>query len=380
MLNESVLQVLNSNAWRAKTLVESANQGTFFTISESEFQRLLEKEQIDEGLKDLLQKAKNAASKLPGNIQQASQAVKNAAEKASLNVGSLYQKAQDQLDKIPLVGKIPQQTRNRLIMGLALSMIGSMAGAHAADGGGAHVDTGGFDPGQHSDPNAFANGQQDTSVMGQDQSVGGDQAGGAGGEIPTPNSDLQSALNSGKGKIIDQANDPHRMTGHRIDSVVQNVSDGKMSVKDAQEFLNKQPGISKTPQAQSVLQDILAKAAKVAQADGKKAPEGQVDQVAAVAPSSATTPAVNSTTPAANATGGENDLGTPSDVQNIVTKHMKASDNVDQQAWLNKAVSAVQSGKPVDGVMKILNQKFPDMGEFHSGMVRDFLQSKVSNK
>lgn len=378
MLNESVLQVLNSNAWRAKTLVESANQGTFFTISESEFQRLLEKEQIDEGLKDLLQKAKSAAAKLPANIQQASQAVKNAAEKASLNVGSLYQKAQDQLDKIPLVGKIPPQTRNRLIMGLALSMVGSMVGAHAADGGSAHVDTGGFDPGQHSDPSSFAPGQHDTSAMGHDQAVGGDQGGGAGvgdgGEIPTPSSDLQTALTSGKGKIIDQASDPHHITGHRIDSVVQNVSDGKMSVKDAQEFLNKQPGISKTPEAQNVLQDILAKAAKVAQADGKKAPEGQgVDQVAAAAPNSATSPATN-------ATGSENHIGTPSDVQNIVSKHMKASDNVEQQTWLNKAVSAVQSGKPVDGVMKILNQKFPDMGEFHSGMVRDFLQSKVPNK
>lgn len=376
MLNESVLQVLNSNAWRAKTLVESANQGTFFTISESEFQRLLEKEQIDEGLKDLLQKAKSAAAKLPANIQQASQAVKNAAEKASLNVGSLYQKAQDQLDKIPLVGKIPPQTRNRLIMGLALSMVGSMVGAHAADGGSAHVDTGGFDPGQH-DAGAFAPGQHDTSAMGHDQAVGGDQGGGAGigdgGEIPTPSSDLHNALTSGKGKIIDHNNDPHNMIGHRIDSVVQNVSDGKMSVKDAQEFLNKQPGVSKTPEAQSALQDILAKAAKVAQADGKKAPEGQIDQVAAATPSSATAPATN-------APGGENEYGIPKDVENIVTKHMKASDNQLQQQFLNKAVSKVQSGAPVDAVMKILDQKFPDMGKFHSGMVRDFLQSKVPNK
>lgn len=371
MLNESVLHVLNSNAWRAKTLVESANQGTFFTISESEFQRLLEKEQIDEGLKDLLQKAKAAAAKLPGNIQQASQAVKNAAEKASLNVGSLYQKAQDQLDKIPLVGKIPPQTRNRLIMGLALSMVGSMVGAHAADGG-QMQDTGGFDPGQH-----------DTSAIGHDQAVGGDQGGGAGaggegGEVPTPSSDLQSALSSGKGKIIDQANDPHGMTKHRIDSVIDNVSNGKMSVKDAQELLNKQPGISKTPQSQSIIQDLLAKAAKVAQADGKKAPEGQgVDQVAA-APSSATAPATNS--PDANAAGTENHIGTPSDVQSIVTKHMKGSDNVVQQTWLTKAVEKVQGGAPVDGVMKILNQKFPDMGEFHAGFVRDFLQSKAANK
>jgi hypothetical protein len=366
MLNESVLHVLNSNAWRAKTLVESANQGTFFTISESEFQKLLEKEQIDEGLKDLLQKAKAAAAKLPGNIQQASQAVKNAAEKASLNVGSLYQKAQDQLDKIPLVGKIPPQTRNRLIMGLALSMVGSMVGAHAADGG-QMQDTGGFDPGQH-----------DTSAMGHDQAVGGDQGGGAGGEggeVPTPSSDLQSALNSSKGKIIDQANDPHGMTKHRIDSVIDNVSNGKMSVNDAKEFLNKQPGISKTPQSQSVLQDLLAKAAKVAQADGKKAPEGQ--GVEAV-PNSATSPVTNDAD--ANAAGAENHIGTPSDVQSIVTKHMKGSDNAVEQTWLNKAVGRVQSGTPVDGVMKILNQKFPDMGEFHAGAVRDFLQSKAANK
>jgi hypothetical protein len=130
----------------------------------------------------LLQKAKAAAAKLPGNIQQASQAVKNAAEKASLNVGSLYQKAQDQLDKIPLVGKIPPQTRNRLIMGLALSMVGSMVGAHAADGGQVQ-DTGGFDPGQHSDPGAFA----------PDQAVGGDQGGGAGeGEIAVCGNEAQA--------------------------------------------------------------------------------------------------------------------------------------------------------------------------------------------
>jgi hypothetical protein len=262
-------------------------------------------------------------------------------------------------------------------MGLALSMVGSMVGAHAADGG-QMQDTGGFDPGQHSDPGAFA----------PDQAVGGDQGGGAeggggggeGGEVPTPSSDLQSALNSSKGKIIDQANDPHGMTKHRIDSVIDNVSNGKMSVKDAQELLNKQPGISKTPQSQSVLQDLLAKAAKVAQADGKKTPEGQggVDQVAAAAPNSATAPATNA--PDANAAGAENHIGTPSDVQSIVTKHMKGSDNAVEQTWLNKAVGRVQSGAPVDGVMKILNQKFPDMGEFHAGAVRDFLQSKAANK
>jgi cell division septum initiation protein DivIVA len=370
MLNESVLHVLNSNAWRAKTLVESANQGTFFTISESEFQRLLEKEQIDEGLKDLLQKAKAAAAKLPGNIQQATQAVKNAAEKASLNVGSLYQKAQDQLDKIPLVGKIPPQTRNRLIMGLALSMVGSMVGAHAADGG-QMQDTGGFDPGQH-----------DTSAMGHDQVVGGDQGGGTEGgegEIPTPNSDFDSAWNTSKGKIIDHDNDFGGKTHIIAKRALDRVSDGEMSVNDAKEFLNKQPGISKTPQSQSIIQDLLAKAAKVAQADGKKAPEGQgVDQVAAAAPNSATAPATN--VPDANAAGAENHIGTPSDVQSIVTKHMKGSDNAVQQTWLTKAVEKVQGGAPVDGVMKVLNQKFPDMGEFHAGAVRDFLQSKAANK
>jgi hypothetical protein len=382
MLNESVLQVINSNAWRVKTLVESANQGTFFTISESEFQRLLEKEQIDEGLKDLLQKAKAAAAKLPGNIQQATQAVKNAAEKASLNVGSLYQKAQDQLDKIPLVGKIPPQTRNRLIMGLALSMVGSMVGAHAADGG-QMQDTGGFDPGQHSDPGAFA----------PDQAVGGDQGGGAeggggggeggggkGDEVPTPNSDLQTALNSSKGKIIDHANDKNGMTRYQIDSAIDNVSSGKMSVKDAQELLNKQPGISKTPQSQSVLQDLLAKAAKVAQADGKKAPEGQggVDQVAAAAPNSATatTPATNTHGNVPLSQGGIEKVDTPDD---FVAKHGSKDDHIrfDQGTWVKKGGDRVANGTPVPAVVDIITKKFPDLDPKALG---EFLQSKVPRK
>jgi hypothetical protein len=139
-INESVQYALAQTNWKARTLVEVANAGQLFLITEAEFDRILEAEQLDEGVKEWIAKAREFAKKLPANIQQAQQAVVKATGKALDASNSAYVKAQQMINKIPLIGRIPEQTRNRLMLGLALSFAAGMGtDASAADSGGGDV-------------------------------------------------------------------------------------------------------------------------------------------------------------------------------------------------------------------------------------------------
>ena len=142
-INESVQYALNQTNWKARTLVEVANAGQLFLITEAEFDRILEAEQLDEGVKEWIAKAREFAKKLPANLQQAQQAVVKATGKALDNTNQAYFKAQQLINKIPLIGRIPEQTRNRLMLGLALSFAAGMGtDASAADSGGGDIHAG----------------------------------------------------------------------------------------------------------------------------------------------------------------------------------------------------------------------------------------------
>jgi hypothetical protein len=136
-INESVQNVLAQHNWKQRTLVEVANAGQLFLITEAEFDRILEAEQLDEGVKEMLAKARQFASKLPANLQQAQQYVAKQTGKALDASNTAYVKAQNLINKIPLIGRIPETTRNRLLLGLALSLgAGYAASEMGADGGG----------------------------------------------------------------------------------------------------------------------------------------------------------------------------------------------------------------------------------------------------
>lgn len=136
-INESVQNVLAQHNWKQRTLVEVANAGQLFRITEAEFDRILEAEQLDEGVKEWLAKARQAAAKLPANLQQAQQYVAKQTGKALDASNTAYVKAQNIINKIPLIGRIPETTRNRLMLGLALSLgAGYAASEMGADGSG----------------------------------------------------------------------------------------------------------------------------------------------------------------------------------------------------------------------------------------------------
>ena len=173
-LNETVSGIVASSRWnRSRTLIEVAQAGDLFIITEAEFDRLLEAERIDEGFKEIIQKARAMAAKLPADIKQASQLVAQKTGKALDSANAAYVKAQNLIDKIPLIGRIPQNTRNRLILGLALSFAAGM-GTTASAG-----EDGGHDMGGHHDATgAHAGGDHATAG-----NEGGDHAG---GEHPAP--------------------------------------------------------------------------------------------------------------------------------------------------------------------------------------------------
>jgi hypothetical protein len=145
-INESVQYALNQTSWKRRTLVEVANAGQLFLITEAEFDRILEAEQLDEGVKEWIAKAREFAKKLPANLQQAQQAVVKATGKALDAGNTAYVKAQNMINKIPLIGRIPEGTRNRLLLGLALSFAAGMGtDASAGEGGGNPPADGGGD-------------------------------------------------------------------------------------------------------------------------------------------------------------------------------------------------------------------------------------------
>lgn len=144
-INESVQGVLAQHSWKQRTLVEVANAGQLFMITEAEFDRILEAEQLDEGVKEWIAKAREFAKKLPANIQQAQQLVAQKTGKALDAGNAVYVKAQNIINKIPLIGRIPETTRNRLLLGLAMSFAAGMGSEMSAGetGGG---ETAGTDP------------------------------------------------------------------------------------------------------------------------------------------------------------------------------------------------------------------------------------------
>jgi hypothetical protein len=136
-INESVQGILIERSWKQRTLVEVAEAGQLFTISEAEFDRVLAHSQIDEGVQEWIKKAKEFAAKLPADLKQAQQYVVKQTGKALDASNTAYVKAQNLINKIPLIGRIPEQTRNRLLLGLALSFaVGMGQDASAGETGG----------------------------------------------------------------------------------------------------------------------------------------------------------------------------------------------------------------------------------------------------
>lgn len=174
-INESVQGVLAQRSWKRRTLVEVANAGQFFLITEAEFNRILETERIDEGVKEWIAKARQFAAKLPANLQQAQQYVAKQTGKALDASNAAYVQAQNIINKIPLIGRIPEQTRNRLMLGLALSFAaGALSGEHGGLQAGETPDTSHLQPaGDHA-----AGAAGDHAAAGGGHAAGGGVAGG----------------------------------------------------------------------------------------------------------------------------------------------------------------------------------------------------------
>lgn len=168
-INESVQGVLAQRSWKRRTLVEVANAGQLFLITEAEFNNIIAEAQLDEAISDIAKKAWAAAKKLPANLQAAQQAVVKATGKALDNANAAYVKANALINKIPLIGRIPEQTRNRLILGLALSFAAGAMGGHGDLQAGESGDT------SHLHPTGAG------AAGGDHAAAGGDHGGAAGG-------------------------------------------------------------------------------------------------------------------------------------------------------------------------------------------------------
>ena len=189
-INESVQGVLAQNQWRHRTLVEVANAGQLFLVTEAEFNNLLTEAQLDEGIQDIAKQAWAAAKKLPGNLQAAQQAVVKATGKALDGANAAYVKAQGLINKIPLIGRIPEQTRNRLILGLALSFAAGAMGGHGDLQAGESGDTSHLHP---TGAGAAAGGDH-AAAGGDHGAAGGGDAGGGGDAHPAPAPDPHTTV------------------------------------------------------------------------------------------------------------------------------------------------------------------------------------------
>ena len=96
-----------------------------------------------------------------------------------------YVKAQQMIDKVPLIGKLGWNTRNRILMGLAITMAAGIGSEVSAGEHGGHVDVSGGGGGDH----AAAGGDHLVAGGGDHHAAAGDPPVAGGGDAapaPTP--------------------------------------------------------------------------------------------------------------------------------------------------------------------------------------------------